>query len=45
MTSVKEACGMKDKVAYKPAIKIYVANKKDPQLKGQIKILGGIYNE
>lgn len=33
-----EACGMKDKVADKPAIKIYVANKKETQIEGQIKI-------
>lgn len=39
-----EACGMKDKAADKPAIK-NVPNKKEPQIKGQIKILGGIYNE
>lgn len=34
-----EACGIKGKVADKPAIKIYVANKKEPEVEGQIKII------
>lgn len=33
-----KACGMKDKVANKQAINIYVANKKEQQIEGQIKI-------
>ena len=33
-----EACGTKDKIADKPAIKIYIPKNKKIELKGQIKI-------